>query len=327
MWTAIRTRQISAAAVSSPGDDVRADGHRRVDVVAKGLDGAHAEQIGHALGGQLLESRDDERRRQRGAGHQALELQGQRSRLARPARGTERVDSPFQLIDGEPDGPEREGRPRQPAAVAEHRLAVFEVRGRCHAADGENRELAVQEPHREHGPEGDRPVPQCPQREHVQERFDARSKRFEQVGRQDRRGCGQRQDRGQRQPWRADRPREAAQQPHRDDAVDDHERQPQHGHGRSANPDERRRDPGLDAEHVVLSVEEERKRAELAEVLRHEADDGLVRIEVEVLVGEKRKRPKDDDGDRQEAAPEQGGRPLVHEGGVIVSSRARGGAV
>ena len=78
---------------------------------------------------------------------------------------------------------------------------------------------------------------------------------------------------------------------------------------------ERRGDPRLDTEHVVLPVEEKRKRAELAEVLRHQADDGLVRIEVEMLVGEKRERTKDHEGDRQEAAPEQGGRPLVHEAG------------
>jgi len=65
----------------------------------------------------------------------------------------------------------------------------------------------------------------------------------------------------------------------------------------------------------VLSVEKEGKGAELAEVLRDEADDGLVGVEVEVLVGEEGKRPEDHDGDRQKAAPEQGRRPLVHEAG------------
>ena len=237
--------------------------------------------------------------------------------VARPARGTERVDSPFQLIDDEPDSPERERRPRHPAAVRRAivlRCSKYEAAATPPTAKIVN--SRCRNPTPSTSAEGDRPVAQRPQREHVQKRFDARAERFEQVGRQDRvaDAASGRTAASASHGEPIDRVKHA-QQPHRDDAVDDHERQPQHGHGRPAEPDERRRDPGLDAEHVVLSVEEERKGPELAEVLGHQADDGLVGIEVEVLVGKERERTEDHDGDRQEAAPEQGGRPLVHEAG------------
>ena len=62
--------------------------------------------------------------------------------------------------------------------------------------------------------------------------------------------------------------------------VEQHERQPQHRDGRSAEPEERHRHPRLHAEHVVLAVEEQRKGAKLAQVLRHQAVDGLIRVKI-----------------------------------------------
>ena len=42
--------------------------------------------------------------------------------------------------------------------------------------------------------------------------------------------------------------------------------------------------PGLHAHHVQLPVEEQRPRASLGEVRRHQADNGLVGVEVRLLV-------------------------------------------
>ena len=168
----------------------------------------------------------------------------------------------LQLIDGEPDGPECEHRPHDPTGVAEGHPAMFEVRCNRNTADGEDRELAMQKSHREHDPERDRPPAQRPEREHVKKWFNAGSECFEQVGRQNRRRCRQRQDGRERQPGRPDRPCEDPQQPDHDDPVDDHERQPQHRHRGAAKRHERRRDPRLDTEHVVLAVEKEGKGAQ-----------------------------------------------------------------
>ena len=85
-----------------------------------------------------------------------------------------------------------------------------------------------------------------------------------------------------------------------DDGEDDEEdaegdvpceqRRAKRANRRTEDPEEGHRDPRLDREHVGLAVEEQRKRAPFAQVLRHQPVDGLIGIESELLeeqVGER----------------------------------------
>ena len=66
-----------------------------------------------------------------------------------------------------------------------------------------------------------------------------------------------------------------------------------------ADNKERRGKPRFHAEHVVLSVIEERKVPELGKMLRHQADDGLIGIEVEAFVPDRNDRAEEDEENGQ----------------------------
>ena len=68
------------------------------------------------------------------------------------------------------------------------------------------------------------------------------------------------------------------------------ERQSKHRKRGAAESEKRRGDPGLHAQHVVLAVKEKWEGPELAQVLRHQADNRLIRIEIELLVCDHRIR-------------------------------------
>ncbi len=75
---------------------------------------------------------------------------------------------------------------------------------------------------------------------------------------------------------------DAAHQQHGGQDVEKHEWSLQNGNRRPRDPEKGRDDPRLHAEHVVLTVEEQRKRPKFAQMLGHQPDDGLVGIEVDV---------------------------------------------
>ena len=94
---------------------------------------------------------------------------------------------------------------------------------------------------------------------------------------------------------------------HGHDDVEQDERHAHDGDRRPGKPEERRDDPRLDAEDVVEAVVEERETLEGAEAPRHQADDGLIGIEVEPFVdGRNDAAHQDQDGggrDHQELLP------------------------
>ena len=161
------------------------------------------------------------------------------------------------------------GAPRTPLAPPGHR----EGRQR------EDRELAMKDAEARQRAEGRRPVSQRPQAQDVQERFDAGAEGEHQLHR-NKRGCGHEGQRGGQREHGADSPAgHLADQQHGDSDVDEEQGRAQHRERRPADPEERRGHPRLHGQHVVLAVEEQRERPELAQVLRHEANNGLIGIE------------------------------------------------
>ena len=62
--------------------------------------------------------------------------------------------------------------------------------------------------------------------------------------------------------------------------VNAQQRELQDGDGGAEEQEQGGGQPGLDGQHEVLPIEEDGQRPELAEVLRHQADDGLIGVEL-----------------------------------------------
>ncbi len=77
--------------------------------------------------------------------------------------------------------------------------------------------------------------------------------------------------------------------------VQQRERGFQQRNRRPPHPEKRRGNPRLDAEHVVLIVKEEWKGAEFTDVLGHQADDGLVGVELDVSAEHEQRAAKEDE--------------------------------
>ena len=144
----------------------------------------------------------------------------------------------------------------------------------------------MDEAEREQRAERERAIAQHPQEQDIQERLDAAAaERLQEVAGDDRRRYGERK-RGDESQSRAhaEPAADAAHQQDGGEDVEQHQRDLEDGDRGLSHPEKRRDDPRLRAEHVVLTVEEERKGPELAEMLGHQTDDGLVGVEVDVSV-------------------------------------------
>ena len=76
------------------------------------------------------------------------------------------------------------------------------------------------------------------------------------------------------------------QHPHQEHGgrhVDQHDGKLQDGDRRAKHRKQRRRQPGLHAEHVLIAVDEHREGAAFRDVLGHQSEDGLIGIEAGLL--------------------------------------------
>ena len=148
-----------------------------------------------------------------------------------------------------------------------------------------------------------------PQEGHPEQRLDVATLCLDEARARERRceGEEERRDAGERRAQAAPA-HEPDDEEHRGGEIGGDERCTQRGDRGPADPVERHRPPRFHGEHVRLPVEEQRKRAFLAQVFGHQADDGLVGVEVRLLVdGEdetaKNDQRADDDHRHRELAP------------------------
>lgn len=121
----------------------------------------------------------------------------------------------------------------------------------------------------------------------------------------------QREPRGSRRRLPGPQSRFAHQQPHQQATgrdVDDDQRQLQGEHRGANQREDQGGHPGLHAHHVQLPVEEQRPRASLGKVRRHQADNGLVGVEVRLLVVHEDEGSKDNQRRRDQHGDPDGER-------------------
>ncbi|MEZ5284743.1 MAG: hypothetical protein R2712_08045 [Vicinamibacterales bacterium] len=169
----------------------------------------------------------------------------------------------------------------------------------------------MQERHGQRRPQREWACSEQPEHEHPEERLRVAALRLHQV-----RGGHERRER----EWRRGegghpgiQPRLRHQQAPQENGrgcIDQHHGEPQREHGGPRDGEHRRHQPRFHAEHVLLAVEEERKRPALREVLGHQADDGLVGIEVAFVEGEEEPAAHGDRGE-QDRDDEQRARLLI----------------
>ena len=146
-----------------------------------------------------------------------------------------------------------------------------------------DRELPVQESDAEDRAAPDGTPSRQPEEQHVQRRLDVAA-----IGRQVKSGRnrrGEHEDECRGRGRRGTKPGLAFQRAEKDQRnreVDGEQRELERRNRHARDAEDRRREPRLHREHVALAVPEDGKRAKVAEVFRHQAGDGLIRIEIAV---------------------------------------------
>ena len=159
-------------------------------------------------------------------------------------------------------------------------------------------ELALEETEAEEKAAPGRPHPRDPDQDGVDE-----WREVSPVGRQNLRGhrggrYGEEQHRDESQArTQAGLPFQNPQQQERDGEVQQEQRQFERGNRDPCHGEKRSGEIGLDAEHVVLAVIEQRERAAFDEVFAHQADDRLVGVEVGLFPEDEDNRSEEDEQD------------------------------
>ena len=195
----------------------------------------------------------------------------------------------------------------------------------CHRAghakgrDGVEGELAVQERHRGQRAEQQRPPPHHPEHADPEKRLRVAALRLDQVRRQHDRRQREREHDHRRGP-RRDRRASRTSSHQRSSAAATLNSTIVRCSAKTVGP--RTRNTGAmahasTAEHVLLPVEEQRPGPALRQVLGHQTDDGLIRVEVGLVPRQEEPRTKhdcrDEGGDgqtRSTAATDGCGRPI-----------------
>ena len=148
----------------------------------------------------------------------------------------------------------------------------------CHGAIG--REFPVQEPDAQGDSLPDGPLAQRPDQEHIQEGLHRNAERtHELTGRPWGRGHEERRREYRSGGRQADVIPKDAHQEQRRRRVQEQERQLERKDGRAEDEEDRRRNPRLHGQEVVLPVVEQGEGPALAQVLGHEAGHSLIGVE------------------------------------------------
>ena len=196
----------------------------------------------------------------------------------------------FQPLDHQPHfggGSRRRSGAEQPFAGEQRAVRQLDDGDR---QDAVQRELALQKPDAGDQAEPDRTAARHPEQQDVQERLEVAAAGLEQLRRRAGRRHHEEQRRGE--PQRRPESRLAMEQPHEqqpDRQIDQQQRELQRSDRRSRDEKDRCRQPGLHGENVILTIQEQRERDAFGQVLRHEAHDRLIGVEVGL-------RPEDEDG-------------------------------
>ena len=204
----------------------------------------------------------------------------------------------MQHLDDEPHfGGDAQHRKTPPDSFTREERAICRL-DRHKRDDPVERELAVQEAETEDEPAPARAAPREPDQEDIQKRLEVAAARLKELRGRAGRAENEEHARGARiRGPEAHFAFENPQEQDRDRQVDREERELERRDRDAEQQEHRRRHPGFDAKNVALTVQEDGKRAQLAEVLRHQAHHGLIGIEERLAPEDEDRRAGEDEQD------------------------------